>query len=81
MKTFLANLKHDVRNGQSVELGSGIFSPAECQHVVETIRDAQETLAQMAFTVETIAHLRGMELELLPVADKARAILARMDED
>jgi hypothetical protein len=39
----------------------------------------QETLAAMAFTVETVAHLRGMEQELLPVADKARALLTRME--
>jgi hypothetical protein len=81
MRTFLANLKHDIRNGQSVEIGSGIFSPAECLQVVETIRIAQETLAQLAFAVETVAHLRGMEVELLPVADKARELLARMERD
>ena len=79
MRTFLANLKHDIRNGQYVEIGSGIFSPAECQNVITTIRDMEETLAAMTYTVETVAHLRGMEAELLPVADKARALLAKLE--
>jgi hypothetical protein len=80
MRTFIANLQHDVRNGESVIIGSGIFSPAECQNVITLIRDMEETLAAMTFTVETVAHLRGMELELLPVADKARALLARLED-
>jgi len=81
MRTFLANLKRAIRDNQHVTIGGGTFSPTECQHVVDTIRDMAETMAQMAFTVETVAHLRGMELELLPVADKARTILARMEAD
>lgn len=78
MKTFLANLKH---GSQPALIGGGIFSQAECHDIANLLRDTQETLAQLAFTVETVAHLRGMETELLPVADKARAILARMEAD
>lgn len=75
MKTFLANLKHVSRD---TEIGGGTFTPAECHVAAVLIRDMTETLAQMTFTVETVAHLRGMEQELLPVADKAHAILARV---
>lgn len=78
MKTFLANLQYAARQGYSTPIGGGIFTAAECQAAADTIRDMTETLAQMTFVVETVAHLRGMELELLPVADKARAILARV---
>jgi hypothetical protein len=79
MKTFLANLKRAAHNGQSVEIGGGVFTPHDCQQVVTLIRDVQETLAAMTFTVETVAHLRGMEQELLPVTDKARALLKRLE--
>lgn len=75
MKTLIANLKHA---SEPTKIGGGVFSAAELHVAAILIRDMTETLASMAFTVETVAHLRGMELELLPVADKARAILARV---
>lgn len=78
MRTFIANLNHASRTGRGATIGGGQFTPAECLEVITLIRDMSETLAQTAFTVETVAHLRGMEQELLPVADKARAILARV---
>lgn len=37
MKTFLANLNHAARNGETVTIGGGEFSPAELAHVVKTI--------------------------------------------
>jgi hypothetical protein len=79
MKTFLANLQHAARTAEHTRIGGGVFSPVECRAVADLLRDMQETLAAMAFTVETVAHLRGMEQELLPVADKARALLTRME--
>ena len=79
MKTFLANLNHAARHYANVNISGGSFSPAELKHVAETIRDMSETMAQLTFAVETVAHLRGMEQELLPMADKARALLARME--
>lgn len=78
MRTFIANLNHASRTGRGATIGGGQFTPAECLEVATLIRDMRETLAQTVFTVETVAHLRGMEAELLPVADKARAILARV---
>jgi len=36
--TFLANLKHDIRNGQTVEVGSGLFSGQELIDVAEALR-------------------------------------------
>lgn len=79
MRTFLSNIKHSVRTSQYVTIGGGVFSPDECQEVITFIRDMQETLTAMTFTVETVAHLRGMEAELLPVADKARKLLERLE--
>ena len=80
MKTFLANLQHAARTAEHTRIGGGVFSPVECREVADLIRDMAETLAATAFTVETVAHLRGMEVELLPVADKARALLARYQQ-
>lgn len=79
MKTLLANMQHAVRTGQAVTIGGGIFTPEEIRDARATIIEMQELLTSMAFTVETVAHLRGMELELLPVADKARALLAKLE--
>jgi hypothetical protein len=81
MKTFLANLQHVASTGRDARIGGGEFTPAECRAAATLIRDMQETLAAMAYTVETVAHLRGMERELLPVADKARELIARMERD
>lgn len=37
MVTFLANLKHDIRNNQSVEVGSGIFKGQELVDVANAL--------------------------------------------
>ena len=34
-----------------------------------------ETLAELAFIVETVAHLQGRERELLPAAERARELI------
>lgn len=36
--TFLANLKHDIRNDATVEVGSGLFSGQELVDVAEALR-------------------------------------------
>ena len=36
--TFLANLMHDIRNGATVEVGSGLFSGQELVDVAEALR-------------------------------------------
>jgi len=36
--TFLANLVHDIRNGATVEVGSGLFSGQELVDVAEALR-------------------------------------------
>lgn len=79
MKTLLANMRRTFCDRQSVTIGGGIFTPEEIRDARATIIEMQELLTSMAFTVETVAHLRGMELELLPVADKARALLAKLE--
>jgi hypothetical protein len=35
-----------------------------------------KSLAELAFIVESVAHLQGHERELLPVAERARALIA-----
>ena len=78
MKIFLAKLQRAARQHYSTPIGGRLFTADECQAAADTIRDMTETLLIAAHVIETVAHLRGMELELLPVADKARAILARV---
>lgn len=39
--------------------------------------DIMNSLKECVFVVESVAHLQGRERELLPVADKARAVLAK----
>lgn len=43
-----------------------------------SLQDVLTSLSELAFIAETVAHLRGMEKEILPTSDKARAILAAL---
>lgn len=43
-----------------------------------TLPELLASLAELAFIVETFAHLRGMEATLLPSAEKARALIAKL---
>jgi len=45
---------------------------------VPTLAELLETMGQLAFVVETVAHLQGKEKELLPTADKARALIEKL---
>ena len=36
-------------------------------------------LKECVFALETVAHLRGLEGELLPYANKARTVMAQFD--
>lgn len=38
-----------------------------------------DSLKELAFLVETMAHLQGRERELLPAAEKARALIAHVE--
>lgn len=42
--TFLANLKHAIRNKQSVEIGGGIFNTQELTEVYKTIQSMDDAL-------------------------------------
>jgi hypothetical protein len=37
------------------------------------------SLRELAFIVETVAHLQGKEAALLPAADNARALIAKLE--
>lgn len=39
---------------------------------VPTLEELLKTMAELAFVVETVAHLQGKEVTLLPIAEKAR---------
>lgn len=50
--------------------GANIIVPA-------TLAEVLATLGNLAFAVETVAHLQGRE-GLLPTADKARELIAKL---
>lgn len=43
-----------------------------------TLEELLQTVGELAFIVETVAHLQGKERELLPTADKARKQIAAL---
>ena len=43
-----------------------------------TLQDITQSLNDLAFIVETVAHLQGKEAQMLPHADKARAIIKEL---
>lgn len=43
------------------------------------LADVLTSLKELAFTVECVAHLQGHEATLLPAADKARALIAKLE--
>ena len=38
-----------------------------------------ESLRELAFFAESVAHLRGMEREILPMTDKAQGVIAKIE--
>lgn len=49
-------------------------APAQTVNLADVIA----SLNELAFIAETIAHLQGKEAALLPAADRARALVARL---
>ena len=49
--TFLANLKHDIRNNQSVKVGSGIFKGQELVDVAHALAATPELLAALEYVL------------------------------
>jgi len=47
--TFLANLKHDIRNNQTVEVGSGLFKGQELVDVANALAVVPDLLAALEF--------------------------------
>lgn len=43
-----------------------------------TLEEVTASLAELAFIVETVAHLTGKEKAMLPSADRARALIERL---
>lgn len=44
-----------------------------------TEQETAKIISEMAFVIETVAHMRGLERELLPLADKARELVERIE--
>jgi hypothetical protein len=57
------------------EMAEVIAAPAP---KIPALSDVLASLKELAFIVETVAHLQGKERELLPAADNARALIARL---
>ena len=57
MKAFIANLKHAVRNRETVMIGGGEFSPEELKEVaaaLETLQAKTEALDEIAKMLESL---------------------------
>lgn len=46
---------------------------------VPSLADVLQVMRDLAFTVETVAHLQGKEQALLPTADRARALIKQLE--
>jgi hypothetical protein len=46
----------------------------------ELIMQLAKSLGECAFVVETVAHLQGKERELLPISERARALLVHVKD-
>jgi 3-oxoacyl-ACP reductase-like protein len=54
--------------------GAGAIDPEVLQRIRDNPADVVKILKQATFTLETVAHLRGLEAELLPLAELMRAM-------
>lgn len=46
---------------------------------IPALADVLQVMRDLAFTVETVAHLQGEEQALLPTADRARALIKQLE--
>lgn len=58
----------------SLEALTTVRSPG----AIPTLDHVLTTMANLAFVVETVAHLQGKERDLLPSAEEARRIIAAL---
>ncbi len=54
--------------------GAGVIYNAR---LIAAAPELLESLRELAFFAESVAHLRGMEKDVLPMTDKARAVIAK----
>ena len=54
------------------------LSHAQLMRLVDIAPEFLAIVEGLTFTCETVAHMRGLEREILPMTDKARELIARV---
>lgn len=52
---------------------------ADLAQLLAAAPEMLESLRELAFVAESVAHLRGMEKDILPMTEKARAAIAKAE--
>jgi hypothetical protein len=47
--------------------------------LIEAAPEMLEVLKKLAFVAESVAHLRGLERDILPITDRARELIAKVE--
>lgn len=68
-------IKYSIVASLEGELGELINAKAPS---IPQLAEVLALMGNLAFVVETVAHLQGKEKELLPMADKARAMIEKL---
>lgn len=78
---FLANLRHDIRNNQTVEVGSGLFKGQELVDVAKALGMTAELLAALRdiANYDSSTHAESAEKVLDENAKIARAAIAKAE--
>lgn len=53
--------------------------PVASQALIDAAPEMLELLKSLTFVAETLAHSKGLERELLPLCDKARALIDQIE--
>lgn len=83
MKTFLANLKHAARNGETVKIGGGYFHADEMKEVIAAIekqrQDQIDALTRIIEWTDDETNMPAGRL-LLMIRNSARSALEKFSQ-
>lgn len=82
MEAFLANLKHAIRNRETVTIGGGAFSPDELKEVVAALESLQaktEALEEIAQMMEGHPDAQVGSSKVHYCMHKARSVAGRAE--